>query len=98
MPTAPELIETAFARLAEKPGMEIRESQLQLARLISDCIGMGCHGAFEAPTGLGKSFAALVPAIAHAIANEKRVVIATYTNVLTEQYWRKDLPFALSLF
>ncbi|MBL8049108.1 MAG: ATP-dependent DNA helicase [Chthonomonas sp.] len=98
MPNAPELMDAAFARLAEKPGMEVRESQLQLARLISDCINMGCHGAFEAPTGLGKSFAGLVPAIAHALASEKRIVIATFTNVLTEQYWRKDLPFALSLF
>lgn len=98
MATVPELIETAFARLAAMPGMEIRESQLQLARLIGDAIAMGCHSAFEAPTGLGKSFAGLVPAIAHALVNEKRIVIATYTNVLTEQYWRKDLPFALSLF
>ncbi len=50
------------------------------------------NGAIEAPTGLGKSLAALIPAIAHAIASGKRSVIATYTNVLAEQYWRKDRP------
>jgi len=56
------------------------------------------RGAFEAPTGLGKSLAALIPAISHAIVSKKRTVVATYTNVLAEQYWRKDLPLALSLF
>jgi ATP-dependent DNA helicase DinG len=66
--------------------------------LISDCIEGPSTGAFEAPTGLGKSLAALVPAIAHALAEGKRTVIATYTNVLAEQYWRSDLPLALSLF
>lgn len=66
--------------------------------LLSDCIAEGTSGAFEAPTGLGKSLAALIPAIAHAIGGSKRVVIATYTNVLAEQYWRNDLPLALSLF
>src|SRR5436853_5494566 len=61
-------------------------------------IAGGSTGAFEAPTGLGKSLAALIPAIAHAIVDNKRTVIATYTNVLAEQYWRQDLPLALSLF
>jgi ATP-dependent DNA helicase DinG len=51
----------------------------------------------EAPTGSGKSLAALIPALAHA-SEGKRVVIATYTNILAEQYWRKDLPVALQLF
>ncbi|MCE9558375.1 MAG: ATP-dependent DNA helicase [Armatimonadetes bacterium] len=98
MPTAHQLIAEAFRRLTEKPGMQVREGQQQLSQLIGDCIDAKVHGAFEAPTGLGKSFAALIPAIAYALAENKRVVIATYTNVLTEQYWHKDLPFALSLF
>lgn len=93
-----ELLEAALRRLAEQPGMEPREGQRQLAYLIADCIQGNVNGAFEAPTGLGKSLAALLPAIAQSIAYDKRIVIATYTNVLTEQYWRKDLPFALSLF
>lgn len=98
MSTANELIEKAFSRLAQRPGFTLRGDQQQLALLLSDMIEGGTSGAFEAPTGLGKSLAALVPAIAHAIAGEKRTVIATYTNVLAEQYWRQDLPLALSLF
>src|SRR3954453_18732661 len=98
MSTAPELIQEAFDKLAQRPGFTSRPDQQQLSLLLSDMIGAGTSGAFEAPTGLGKSLAALIPAIAHAVVDGKRTVIATYTNVLAEQYWRQDLPLALSLF
>jgi ATP-dependent DNA helicase DinG len=96
--TVSTLIEGAFAKLSELPGFVERTDQRQLALLISDMIDGPSTGAIEAPTGLGKSLAALIPAIAHASASGKKTVIATYTNVLAEQYWRKDLPLALSLF
>ncbi len=91
-------IEAAFAQLREQEGYVLREQQLQLALVLGDLIEGKSSGAVEAPTGLGKSLAALVPAIAHGLESGKRVVIATYTNVLADQYWRKDLPLALSLF
>ena len=93
-----DLVEEAFRRLRETQGYADRPDQIQLALLISDMIASEGRGLFEAPTGLGKSIAALVPAIANAIVTGKRTAIATYTNVLAEQYWRKDLPLALSLF
>lgn len=92
------LIEDAFAELASREGYTSRPDQKHLALLLSDCIEGKSSGAFEAPTGLGKSLAAIIPAIANAHATGKRTVIATYTNVLAEQYWRADLPLALSLF
>lgn len=95
--TPAEHMNLAWQRLAERPGFTQRDNQLQLAMLLSDCIEEKAHSMFEAPTGLGKSLAALIPAIAHAL-DGKRVVVATYTNVLAEQYWHKDLPLALSLF
>ncbi len=98
MSTVSELINQAFANLAKRNGFTERPDQQQLALLLSDIIGEGSSGFFEAPTGLGKSLAALIPAIAHAIVHKKRTVVATYTNVLAEQYWRNDLPLALSLF
>ena len=91
-------IESAFQKLADKSGFTARENQRQLALLLSDLIETGSRGLFEAPTGLGKSLAALIPAFAHAIDSGKRTVIATYTNVLAEQYWHKDIPLAQSLF
>ncbi len=98
MSTVSDLIERAFKNLSKRPGFVDRPDQRQLAFLLSDLVDGGSSGCFEAPTGLGKSLAALIPAIAHAIANKKRTVVATYTNVLAEQYWRNDLPLALSLF
>jgi len=91
-------MDQAFRNLSKRPGFVERPDQQQLALLLGDLIADGSSGSFEAPTGLGKSLAALIPAIAHAIVNRKRVVVATYTNVLAEQYWRNDLPLALSLF
>ena len=98
MAISANLIDAAFLRLAERSGFAERPSQKQLAQTLGDLIEQGKSGVFEAPTGLGKSLAALIPAIANAIANDRRTVIATYTNVLAEQYWQKDLPFALELF
>jgi len=92
------MIERAFDLLSKRSGFIERPDQRQLALLISDCLDSRESGAFEAPTGLGKSLAALIPAIAHGISTGKRTVIATYTNVLAEQYLRSDLPLALSLF
>lgn len=96
--TAHELIDRAFDTLAARPGFVSRPNQRQLALLLSDLISEEGRGVFEAPTGLGKSLAALIPALAHAVIGKRRTVIATYTNVLAEQYWRKDLPMAQALF
>jgi len=98
MSSGRDLIEAAFAELRRRPGFVDRPDQLHLAHLLGDCISGKSSGAFEAPTGLGKSLAALIPAIAYATAEGKRTVIATYTNVLAEQYWRHDWPLAVSLF
>ncbi len=91
-------IEAAFNRLAARPGFIERPAQRQLSLLLNDLIEGKAPGCFEAPTGLGKSLATLIPAIAHGLEHGTRTVIATYTNVLAEQYWRNDLPLAMSLF
>lgn len=89
-------VEEAFRRLARREGFAERPAQVQLALLLADLIEGGSTGAIEAPTGLGKSLAALIPAFAYGLEG-KRIVISTYTNVLAEQYWREDLPLARSL-
>jgi ATP-dependent DNA helicase DinG len=90
-------IHHAFRKLADREGFQRRPGQEQAALLISDAIEGAARVMIEAPTGSGKSLAALIPALA-LVRDGGRVVIATFTNVLAEQYWRKDLPLALSLF
>ena len=72
---------------------ELRPQQQTMARAIADAAGFSHHLAVEAGTGVGKSFAYLVPQILTALEHETRCVIATYTITLQEQLMQKDIPF-----
>ncbi len=74
-------------------GYEQRDEQLEMARAVAAAFDEGEHLIAEAGTGIGKSFAYLVPAILHAAAKRQRVVVSTYTIALQEQLIGKDLPF-----
>ena len=52
----------------------------------------------EAGTGVGKSFAYLLPVIDWAVKNKKRVVISTHTISLQEQLIDKDIPLLQSVY
>ena len=69
-----------------------------MAQFVCEQLEFGRSVMVEAPTGVGKSLALLLPAIAYALQHDKRVVVSTYTVLLAEQYWGKDLPLALELF
>ncbi len=71
---------------------ELRPQQQKMARAIADAAHLGHHLAVEAGTGVGKSFAYLVPQILTALEHETRCVIATYTITLQEQLMHKDIP------
>jgi ATP-dependent DNA helicase DinG len=71
---------------------EDRQSQRDMAAYIADGYNDGGVLALEAGTGVGKSFAYLVPALAWARANGERTVISTNTINLQEQLVGKDLP------
>jgi ATP-dependent DNA helicase DinG len=47
----------------------------------------------EAPTGLGKSFAYLVPAIIYSVKSDEKVYVSTKTKTLQDQLFFKDLQF-----
>ena len=78
------------------PSYEIRESQLRLMELIIRGFNDDELVAAEAGTGVGKSFAYLLPALSYASANDERVVISTGTITLQEQLYRKDIPLVIS--
>jgi ATP-dependent DNA helicase DinG len=91
------------ARLAN---YESRPQQLEMAQAVAQAIAAKRHLVAEAGTGVGKSFAYLVPAILAAteaqtgakgsVSDESRpspkIVISTHTISLQEQLIRKDLP------
>jgi ATP-dependent DNA helicase DinG len=78
-------------------GFEFRPQQLEMAQAIGRALESSHHLIIEAPTGVGKSLAYLVPAIAFAIDNKKKAIISTYTKNLQEQLFRKDIPLVKSL-
>lgn len=71
---------------------EDRQSQRDMAAYIADGYNDGGTLLLEAGTGVGKSFAYLVPALAWARANGERTVVSTNTINLQEQLVGKDLP------
>ncbi|HUU31759.1 MAG TPA: helicase C-terminal domain-containing protein, partial [Phycisphaerae bacterium] len=71
---------------------EQRPQQLDMARAVQDAFAAGRHLVVEAGTGVGKSFAYLVPAISQAAREKRRVVVSTYTISLQEQLIDKDIP------
>ncbi len=75
------------------PNYEHRPEQLSMAERVEECIAAGRHLLVEAGTGVGKSFAYLVPAILRAAGSSEKVVIATHTIALQEQLIEKDIPF-----
>lgn len=73
---------------------EYRESQSALLKDITSALNSDMVLAAEAGTGVGKSFAYLLPAIKWAEENEDRVVISTGTINLQQQLVEKDIPLA----
>jgi ATP-dependent DNA helicase DinG len=79
------------------PSYEHRLEQLEMAGGVARAIDRPGHLVVEAGTGVGKSFAYLVPAIQAAVAQKKKVVVSTHTIALQEQLLKKDIPFLRSV-
>ncbi|MCC7509732.1 MAG: DEAD/DEAH box helicase [Planctomycetes bacterium] len=82
-------------------GYEDRPQQLAMGRAVELALTGNTHLVVEAGTGVGKSFAYLVPAIQRAVAgkvDDRPVVISTGTIALQEQLYGKDIPFLRSVW
>ncbi len=71
---------------------EPRQGQMRMAEAVERAIADGAHLAVEAPCGIGKTFAYLVPAVDAAISRDGRVIVCTANIALQEQIFEKDLP------
>src|SRR5262245_30519858 len=71
------------------PDYEYRPGQLAMAQAVAEALDQRHHLLVEAGTGIGKTLAYLVPAI----ATGRRVIVSTGTKNLQEQIFYKDIPF-----
>ena len=78
-------------------GYEFREEQLHMANAVARAFAASEHLIAEAGTGVGKSFAYLIPAISLALKTDQTVVVSTNTISLQEQLVTKDIPFLASV-
>jgi ATP-dependent DNA helicase DinG len=73
---------------------EVRPTQIALGQDVEEILHTKAGGVLlaEGGTGIGKSFAYLIPAL---LAEDKRVVIATAKKTLQDQLAEKDVPFLI---
>jgi ATP-dependent DNA helicase DinG len=88
LPGVTDLLAAAVAGLG---GTE-RSGQTRMAQAVAAATTSREHLLVQAGTGTGKSVAYLVPAVAHAVATGRPVVVATATLALQAQVVDRDLP------
>ena len=71
---------------------EERTVQIELLKQIAHAFNENKLGVFEAGTGVGKSYAYLIPSIIWALENKEKVIISTGTINLQQQLCEKDIP------
>ena len=71
---------------------EVRPQQREMALRTAHALVEGAHLCVEAPTGIGKTFAYLVPAVYLALGTETPVLVSTHTISLQEQIIERDIP------
>ncbi len=92
LPRQVEEIFSPTGPFSKSKNYEHRPQQQQMAVAVAEALTNGTSLLVEAGTGVGKSFAYLVPAILYAVAAKKKAIICTHTINLQEQLIEKDLP------
>ncbi|HBM15696.1 MAG TPA: hypothetical protein DD381_05040 [Lentisphaeria bacterium] len=85
---------------AEKYGgrpYEERPQQKEMAQYVAESLIASENLCIEAPTGVGKSFAYLIPSIYYSLKKKKPVIVTTETINLQEQLVNKDIPILKEL-
>jgi len=88
-------LQDAFVKLHITIGFDRRSQQINMSEAVMQSLESRRHLLVEAPTGVGKSLAYIIPA-AIAIQDEKagRIAISTNTKALQRQLLEKDIPLA----
>lgn len=86
------VLEEGGAMASHIPAFQVRDGQVRMLRTVVQAFNEDALAIIEAGTGIGKSFAYLVPAILWALQNRERVVVSTATINLQQQLVEKDIP------
>ena len=97
MPSATDLLGAKSPVAGALKGFAPRREQLRMAEKVEEALAESRHLVVEAGTGVGKSFAYLVPALLHLGGPGGPVVVATRTIALQEQLVSKDIPLLLDV-
>ncbi len=95
---AMDMLDKGGAVARKLPRYEVRPQQVAMAQSVTEALAAKRHLLIEAGTGVGKSFAYLLPAIERATRDGERIVISTQTIALQEQLVTKDIPFLASIY
>ena len=90
-----EEVRTIFSEtgcLSKSKNFEFRPQQQEMAVAVARALEEERHLVVEAGTGVGKSLAYLVPAMLHALEQNKKAIVSTHTINLQEQLLHKDIP------
>ena len=77
--------------LSQIPDFELRENQKVMLDNVDRALVQAKKILIEAPTGIGKTFAYLLPAISYSLKTGDTVHISTSTKALQDQIYQKDL-------
>lgn len=90
--------EAAWATVEEQTGLGKRDGQQTLGHAVYQTVFEGGQLVAEAPTGTGKSLAALIPVIRAFKDKKQRTILTTETLSLLDQIVDKDLPMLHKIF
>jgi len=93
LPRSRDLLGAEGPVAAALASYEERREQLEMAEAVEEVLLEGGRLVVEAGTGVGKSFAYMVPAILAARRSRRRIIVSTHTISLQEQLVEKDIPF-----
>lgn len=81
-----------------KDSIEERAEQRKMMESVERVFQNHTHLCIEAPTGIGKTFAYLIPGLISALRAGKQVFVSTNTKTLQDQIEYKDIPRLRDLF
>ena len=78
-------------------GFEYRRQQQEMAAAVAGALEDDRHLIIEAPTGVGKTLAYVLPSLLFALEHGRTAIVSTHTKNLQEQLLARDIPRATSL-